>query len=167
MSMKILLALDGSANSLKAAEHVGRVSCSCRDMEITFYHVIVRPPELSEHPGEHTAGDEERLKEALKEKQKAWLARARERVETTVFAPARTVFRTSSVSETQALIRTKVEAEAHLDAALAIINEAKTGGYDVVVMGRRGVSMLKEFVFGGVTCKVIHHLRGCAIWIAE
>jgi nucleotide-binding universal stress UspA family protein len=47
------------------------------------------------------------------------------------------------------------------------MNEVKEGGYDTLVLGRRGRSMLKEFMFGGVTSKVIHHIKDCAIWIIE
>lgn len=40
--------------------------------------------------------------------------------------------------------------------AEAILTEARTGGYDLVVMGRRGLSTLKELFMGSVSHAVVH-----------
>jgi nucleotide-binding universal stress UspA family protein len=167
MKPKVLLALDGSPTSLKAAEYVGKYICACGCVEITLYHVISMPPELSEHSGERKAGGEERLFEVLHEKQEDWLTAARERAEEDVFKPAKAVLKKNGIDEKMMMVRTKLDSEAHPEAALSIIQEAKKGGYEIVVLGRRGASMLKEFIFGSVACKVIHHLHGCSICIVE
>lgn len=162
MSTKILLALDGSATSMKAAEHIGKIICSCASMEITLYHVISTPPELSEHAGGTTASVED-----LHRKQKAWVANAQERVEKEIFGAARSILKENGVDEKTTPIRSKIESESHPDAALAIVEEAHAGGYDVVVMGKRGTSMLKDCIIGSVTWKVVHNLLDCVIWIVE
>ena len=59
------------------------------------------------------------------------------------------------------------EHEVSLQSAKNIIEAIDRKKYDVVVIGRRGASMLKEFIYGSVAWKVAHHLHGCVIWIVE
>lgn len=54
----------------------------------------------------------------------------------------------------EADISTKVENQKN-GIARDIINEARTG-YDIIVIGRRGLSAIKEFLLGSVSQKVIH-----------
>jgi nucleotide-binding universal stress UspA family protein len=43
------------------------------------------------------------------------------------------------------------------DAALEIVNAAKDGGYDVIVVGHRGSSKMKERLLGSISEKVAHN----------
>ena len=74
---------------------------------------------------------------------------------------------TTGVPIDTVVIRTKIDAEPHPDVAMSIIREAEEGNHDVVVLGRRGMSMLKEFVLGSVSSKVIHHIKDRAVWLVE
>ncbi|MYL82171.1 universal stress protein [Desulfovibrio aerotolerans] len=49
--------------------------------------------------------------------------------------------------------------------ALEILRLAEEGGYDTVVVGRRGVSKQEEFLFGSVSTKIIHAAKGLAVWV--
>lgn len=49
--------------------------------------------------------------------------------------------------------------------AMEIIEEAKNG-YDLIVMGSRGLGELKGFVMGSVSDRVTHH-AGCAVMIVH
>ncbi len=84
-----------------------------------------------------------------------------------IFAPAKQILEERGIQGTLSTIETKVATHSHPDVALAIIEEAKVGGYGTIVLGKRGRSMIKEFLLGGVTCKVIHHIKGCTIWVVE
>ena len=74
----------------------------------------------------------------------------------------------------------RVEAERKLDKAKLIMDEAgvrheemveldsnpgnyilkeSSKGYDLIVMGSRGLGAMEGYVFGGVTSKVVHHSR--------
>jgi nucleotide-binding universal stress UspA family protein len=47
-----------------------------------------------------------------------------------------------------------------------IVAEAESG-YDTVVMGRRGLSGIKEFVMGSVSQKVLHSIKDASIVIVS
>jgi nucleotide-binding universal stress UspA family protein len=49
--------------------------------------------------------------------------------------------------------------------ASAIIGEARLGAYGTIVMGRRGLSKLEDFLVGRVTNKVLHMVKNRAVWI--
>ena len=46
-----------------------------------------------------------------------------------------------------------------------ILTEAREGAYGTIVMGRRGLSKVHEFLMGRVTNKVLHRAEGFAVWI--
>jgi nucleotide-binding universal stress UspA family protein len=167
MWQKILLAVDGSESSTKAVEYVGEFISKCEESDVTLYHVITIPPELLEHGGSEDPQEESRLGKVLREEKQKWEEKKRGQAEREIFAPAKKILKGKGVREEVTAIRCKLTSEAHPDVALAIINEVNSGGYGTLVMGKRGISMLKEFVFGSVTCKVVHHIDGCAIWIIE
>jgi nucleotide-binding universal stress UspA family protein len=62
-------------------------------------------------------------------------------------------------------ISTKIEMMKH-DVALTIIEEALTG-YDLIVLGRRGLSGLKKFFLGSVSQKVLHAVKDMSVLIFE
>jgi nucleotide-binding universal stress UspA family protein len=50
-------------------------------------------------------------------------------------------------------------------AASDIVVEARSNDYGTIVMGRRGISGVKEFFMGSVTSKVLQDCAGMAAWI--
>lgn len=52
------------------------------------------------------------------------------------------------------------------DVAVTIIEEARTG-YDLIVLGRRGHSGVKKFLFGSVSQKVLQAIKDISILIVE
>jgi nucleotide-binding universal stress UspA family protein len=161
---KILIALDGSESSMRAAEHVADVICGHKVFEVTLLHVCFDPPSLLEHGGSEDPARERELDAQLHEKLNRWIERRREWVQTDIFERARKVFQDHGVSDEVVTVRTKVSAEAQSDIASCIIQEARNGGYDAVVLGRHGASARREFLFGSIFSKVIHHLDQCAVW---
>ncbi|GAF89569.1 unnamed protein product, partial [marine sediment metagenome] len=47
-----------------------------------------------------------------------------------------------------------------------IINEAHSG-YDTIVLGRRGLSGIKEFVLGSISQKVLHSARDMSVIVVD
>jgi nucleotide-binding universal stress UspA family protein len=57
--------------------------------------------------------------------------------------------------------------EGSRSAADDILKEARNNECGTIVLGRHGQSMMKEFIFGNVTSKILHHSPGLAIWIVQ
>jgi hypothetical protein len=51
--------------------------------------------------------------------------------------------------------------------AAAIVLEAREGEYGTIVLGRKGISRIKEFSMGRVANKVIQLARGHAVWMVS
>jgi nucleotide-binding universal stress UspA family protein len=49
----------------------------------------------------------------------------------------------------------------------ALIKDASDNRRETVVIGRRGRSTLREFVFGGVTERLIRYPIGRSVWIVD
>jgi nucleotide-binding universal stress UspA family protein len=49
--------------------------------------------------------------------------------------------------------------------AAAITEEAKTGEYGTIILGRRGLSSVKEFVMGRVAKKIIYLAHKNSVWV--
>jgi nucleotide-binding universal stress UspA family protein len=167
MKKKILIALDGSESSMKAVEHVADVISGHKVSEVTLFHVCFDPPSLLEHGGSEDCDEEAALSAHLHEELTRWIETCRNRVHTDILDRARQVFRDRGVADEVVTVRTQVLAEAQTDVASSIIQEARDGGYDAVVLGRRGASARREFLFGSISSRVTHHLDHCAVWIVS
>ena len=51
------------------------------------------------------------------------------------------------------------------NSAHAIIEEAEKGGYDTIIVGRRGLSKVEEFIMGRVSNRVIHMAKDKTVWV--
>ena len=54
---------------------------------------------------------------------------------------------------------------ASISRAGEILAEAREGGYGTIIMGRRGISKVRELVMGRVTSKVLSGAEDLALWI--
>jgi len=53
------------------------------------------------------------------------------------------------------------------DVALDIISEAKKRGFNTIVVGRKGHSIIAEVFLGSVSNKIVHHAHDCTVWVVE
>jgi nucleotide-binding universal stress UspA family protein len=160
MKHKILIAIDASENSLKAVKYAAGILGS--ESEVTLYHIFFKLPheDIKESdllPHHHvsfsgTTGDF-----------KKWLAEQRAAVEEAVGAARKILIKGGLDPEK---VKIKIE-ERKQGVATDILNEIKEGGYDTVVVGRRGLSGVKRFLSGSVTAKIMHHAENCAVWVVE
>jgi nucleotide-binding universal stress UspA family protein len=148
-SNKMLLAVDDSENSRKAVEYVGTFACGT-EVELGLYYVV-RSFGLGflEDFSMREEVIEDFVEEAESNVQRMFRS-YRERLEKAGVAPAR--------------ISTKHTLQS-LSRSVDIIREAKDGDYGTIVMGRRGLSKVHEFLMGRVTNKVLSRAEGFAIWI--
>jgi nucleotide-binding universal stress UspA family protein len=148
-SRKMLIAVDASENSRKAVNYVGTFAATT-EAELTLYHVIrsLGIGFLEDFP----RSDEEikAFEEALAGNAQDMFRAYQESLEKAGVHPAR--------------ISTKYTQQSHSRAG-EILREAKGGDYGTVVMGRRGLSKVHEFLMGRVTNKVLSRAERFAVWI--
>ncbi len=155
MQQKILVALDDSPDAMRAVEQVARTFAP--DNQITLYSVLpqvdfgcimdlnsLNREQLDLHYS---------LCNDMQKRKKDQVEKALQR--------GRNLLLKSGFDEKTVTI--KVDHQAG-DAARQIVNEANTG-YDTIVMGRRGMSALKEFFIGSISQKVLHAVKDKSVLI--
>jgi nucleotide-binding universal stress UspA family protein len=143
----MLLAVDGSENSGKAVNHAGTIA-AITEIEITLFHVVrkfrfLNDPTLSDHEIE---GFWEEIKSDIPRMFRSYKARL----------------------EKAGVTASRISSKANLDRPSRsgdILKEAKEGGYGTIVMGRRGLSKVHDFLMGRVTYKVLNRAENLAVWI--
>jgi nucleotide-binding universal stress UspA family protein len=144
---KMLLAVDASENSRKAVDYVGTVAAAS-EAEITLFHVVRKFGYLDDPTLRH--GEIEGFWEEVK-------------------SDIPRMFRAYQVSlEKAGITGLRISSEAMLDSPSRsgdIIREAREGAYGTIVMGRRGLSKVRDFLMGRVTSKVLNQAEDFAVWI--
>ncbi len=146
-SKRMLLTVDASENSSKAVDYVGNVA-TAPDAGITLFHVVRRfgfldDPTLRDHEIE---GFWEEVKKDI---------------------PRMFRFYKESL-EKAGVDASRISSRANMNSSSRagdILKEAREGGYGTIVIGRRGLSKVHEFLLGRVTNKVLHRADGFAVWL--
>lgn len=155
MPKKILIALDDSDNAMRAVDYVA--GSFTKEHEIMLLNVILDTTALCEMTGFNSPTlTPYFLKQqgafcTLEDKKKDLMKKTLE--------IAKGVFLKAGFDKNKIKKKMIVGKKG---AAKTIIKEAKSG-YDTVVMGRRGLSGIKEFIFGSVSHKVLTGLENVSI----
>ncbi len=149
-SKKVLIAIDNSENALRAVDHAGFM-LSGTDCEVTLFHTMRHLRRFV---------PQEILEEAP-ELEQLWKSKAGQEIEP-YMKKAKQMLLDSGLSETQIF---KKVVDGSRSAANDILEEARSKGYGTIVLGRRGLSGVKEFFMGSVTSKVLQSSAGLAVWI--
>ena len=148
----VLICVDNSENALRAVDHAGFMLAGT-DTSVILFHtkrhlrrfvpkeVLEEAPELGEL-WKHAAG--EQIAPYIKKAQEMML--------------------NAGLKENQ--ISTKV-VDGSRSAANDILKAAKRYDCGTIVMGRRGLSGVKDFIMGSVTRKVLEDLNEKAVWIVR
>ena len=147
---KMLLAVDESLNSRQAVLYAAPYAAQA-GAEVTLLHVVRKFfPGWSPYLTSAGEAIETELHENLKTKIKGMFAASQGCLENAGVAPdkIRTLCKFGSYSR-----------------ATEILATAREGNYGTVVMGRRGISAVHEFIMGRVTAKVLNGAEGLAVWI--
>jgi len=141
MFSKILVPVDGSDNSIRALDHA-LILAKNMGSAVTTMHVIETPPTIY-------IESQKLLNEIM----------AKYRMES-----AKILDRCKQVAEDKGVKIETVIAEG--DAALNITGYGNNEGFDMIVIGSRGLGRFKEMVLGSVSNKVLHHAK-CAVLIVK
>jgi len=162
-AMRILLAVDESENSHRVVQYVGSLLRRTPDVDVTLFHVLKPMPRgLLEHGGSENPTAEEYLSMQLREEQEAWIRQERES-ECHILKKACETLEQSGFD----LSRVAVKYGHEDDIARNILEEARSGHHDTIVVGRHGTSRIKQIFGGGVTDRLLRDAKGFAIWVVE
>ncbi|WP_319779393.1 universal stress protein [Maridesulfovibrio sp.] len=160
-TMKMLIAFDGSDNSLKAVEYVGNIARNCSGCKIVLLYVE-RLPDKDRFPDDSAwekqcAENEQNIKLKISEAAEKLVSMGvhPEEVQTEYFASCKSPFHETDICSTGRSI------------GMDILRIREEGGYGTIVIGRRGVSKAEEFLFGSVSTKVVQSAVGCTVWVVN
>jgi nucleotide-binding universal stress UspA family protein len=153
---KVLVALDDSENAARAVEYVSKNFSP--DHEVTLFSVIpdtqalcnMNSPELTPY-----FWSQRNVFCSLEDKKKELIEASANRAKDLLMKAG---FKKEKIA-------VKVQAKKK-GIARDIVAEAESG-YDTIVMGRRGLSGIKEFMMGSVSQKVLHSVKDVNIVIVS
>ncbi len=160
MAHKVIIALDSSEGAWRAVEYVAEAFGHTPGVHVTLLHVLSGLPPAFWDDGHILEEKEKESRQRLvagwqQEQEKKWqglVKKAHDRL-TKAGVPKDAVVNKFKPKD--------------YDVAEDILNEAKAGNFDTIVMGRRGLSMAKTLLLGSVTHKVVQNAKGCAVIIVE
>lgn len=138
MLSKILAAVDGSDNSFRALDHAIFLAKKV-EAHLTAIHVVENPPTVYV--------ESQKLLNELLTKYKA--------------ESAKVLDRCKQAAEMSGVNIETVLAEG--DAATNIVGYTQREGFDLVVIGSRGLGKFKEMVLGSTSSKVLHHIKSAVL----
>jgi nucleotide-binding universal stress UspA family protein len=161
--MRVLLAVDESQNSHRVVQYVGSLLRRTPDVSVTLFHVLKpMPRELLEHGGSENPAAEAELSMQLRDEQEAWIRKERES-ECHVLRKACETMTQSGFDTSHVTMKFGHED----DVARNILEEARSGHHETIVVGRHGTSRIKRIFGGGVTDQLLRDAKGFAIWVVE
>lgn len=157
---KIVIAIDGSKCAAKAVDYAGRMFSGIDDLKITLLHVL---PYLATSLWDdgHILTEEER--QARQEVVNVWIKNQQAKTDP-IFRAAVEGLTSSGIKPGQ--IETKTISDS-ADVAESILEEARDGGYDALVVGRCGLTAAKRVLMGSVTTEIINRGAGTTICVVE
>ena len=159
--MRILVAVDESENSVYAVKYVGSLLRDVPHVAITLFHVLKPMPRgLLEHGGSENPAAEAQLSKQLRKDQEAWIRQEAER-ECPFLIKAFDILTQSGFDRNRVALRIGHED----DIARNILEEARIGNHETIVVGRHGTSGIKRLFGGGVTEQLLQEAKGLAIWV--
>jgi nucleotide-binding universal stress UspA family protein len=148
-SMNFMLAVDGSEHSFKCVDYVIDIASANPDLRVTVFHVL---PHLRHYYSMDFEKKSPKLQEVLHREDN-------KRMED-FFEIVNEKFRAAGLKTSQ--IKTKTETQSY-DISTAILKEARTGGYDTVVIGRRGER--DAFFTGRIATRVVQSISKQTLWV--
>jgi nucleotide-binding universal stress UspA family protein len=149
-SRKMLIAVDSSKSSRKAVDYVGKFAADTR-VELTLFHAM-RSVSLG-FVDDLAFRDEDTERQLLEEV---------DRDIPRMFRSYKDLLVRAGVDEDRISTKSILHSTSR---AGDILREAKERKYGTIVMGRRGLSKVREFLMGRVTNKVLSRAEGFAVWI--
>ena len=153
MDKKILVAIDGSKNSLAALDYINALGQHCPNLHLMLFHVLPPLPPIYK---EAAFQDPIAQKYLLQ-----WKEKNREAIEQ-VLKKSKDKMLRWGWEDPQVQIKAQ---EKRVGLAQDILFEARNGFYDALLVGRRGLSKVEEFFLGSVSSKVLQGAGNIPVWL--
>jgi hypothetical protein len=153
----VLIAFDGSESAFKAVDYVGAQFSGLKDVKVTLLYVIPNVPPQFWDDGHILTPAERQERQAVIDR---WFANQKMVLEPH-FEKARRVLVEKGMDAGQ--VETVVAGDT-VTVAEAILEEAKTGRYRTLVLGRHGAVPI---LAGGLAATILHRGAGLAVCIVE
>ncbi len=155
MERKILAAVDGSVFSFNALRYLGQLFTDLEGIVVHLLYVVPGPPPAI---GAEWVEERDRMLSLPKEVQARYRG-ARRFMEEAVLQLGRRGIAPSQVECRVQLTRQGVAAD--------IVNEARRGDYDALLLGRRGVGGLEAMISGSVSETAARQCYDLPLWIVD
>ena len=155
MNKKILVAVDASVYSSNTLHYLEQLF---KNLDDIHFHLLSVIPSSSVQAGQEWLDDLELLSKLSPAARKRYAA-AKKYMNGAVDRLGRHGISPEQITSEIKLSRTNVAAD--------IIEVARKGLYDALVIGRRGVSKLEELIMGSVSFTVFEKCRDIPIWIVD
>ena len=157
-----MIAIDDTEGSMKAVSYVGQHFGQLPDLKITLFHVLPGLPSRFWDDGHILSSEEKTNREKVisrwRENQKPMLEG--------IFAQAKKALAEKGIKPE--FVNTKSASAEQVTVAEAIIDEARSGGYDLLVVGRVcRHSPARHALLGDNTTALIHRGAGVALCVVE
>jgi len=155
MERKILIAVDGSVQSLQAVRYVGQTFGPMKNVKVVLLHMMAAPPphlvqEAKTDP--HSLAKLKKLQAKLRRQGEAVVDRAAEKLAQAGLGPERIERKLLNVTTSL---------------AKDIVFEAQNGLYDALVVGRRGLGLVQEVFVGSVSQQCVELAKSVPVWVVD
>lgn len=149
--MKILVCTDGSESSQKALEEALVIAQGCNVEEAAVIHVHDPAMDAAFPHYENISAEQmknfEKMMETRKKEREKILSKAANFLEEKSIK-TRTILKEGHISNT-------------------IVSVAKEEGFDMIVLGSRGLGGLKKFFLGSVSNAVVQEVENCSVLVVK
>ncbi|MBI3986311.1 MAG: universal stress protein [Lentisphaerae bacterium] len=156
----VLIAFDGSAGAMAAVDYVGRQFSGPAGVKVMLFYVLPQLPPLLWDDGHILAAGEKKDRQRVIDR---WASNQKTRMEG-LFDEARKRLIKRGVKA--ARIGRKIRLDFN-NVADGILDEARSGGYTTLVIGRCGASRVEHLLTGSVTAKILGRGAGLAICVVD
>jgi len=146
MKKRILVAVGDCIYSEHAVKYVARISSAAKDLTYTLFNVQPMVPRIFSAAAEKDSTVKAEIDKLIRENTKT--ARC-------------TVERLKDTEEYVEVVTETMQVGMSKD----ILNQAEQGGYDAIVLARRGLTPSRDFFIGTIAAKVIEHALRIPVWV--
>ena len=156
MDKKVLVAIDDSENAMRAVEFIANLFTT--DNKITLFNVIQDTAALCEM-------NSPELTPYFKSQQSSFctLEEKKKELVNQALQKAREILMDTGFDENNITIKSEIKKSG---VARDIVKEAQSG-YNVIVLGRRGMSGIKDFILGSVSHKVFQLVKDISVLVVN